>query len=155
MAVLQGMVKAMAFSRSQAIKTLSGIADPLTEHIAKCLVIDNKQLEAHWRKECLNWMWRIAKIRLKPDSKCLDAELIKQELKATAMWDAPESYIDYFKGAYEGEGMSDFYSNHAQELRVAVHHIIDEFAERVERGTYNAKDGLLGLESYQVKYKLK
>lgn len=155
MAVIQGMLESMALSRSQAIKTLSGIADPLTEHIAKCLVINNNQKIIHWQRECLNWLWRISRIRLKPNTKPLDAETIKQELKATAMWDTPESYIDYFKGAYPDEPLSDFYTNHPAELRVAILHIIDEFAESVESGTYNSRVGLLGLDSYKAKLKLK
>lgn len=134
MSILQGQLKAMAVSRARAFKIVDGLADQLTEHIAKLLTMPQSQDVPHWSNEVATWMWKIDSIRLKPNTTPLKAEQLAMELKATKMLKNPQSYINYFETIYGYDISVD-----PNKLQTAVFEILDEFAIKVEQET------LLGL----------
>lgn len=134
MPILQGQVKAMAISRARAFKIVDGLADQITEHIAKLLTMPQSRDVPHWSHEVATWMWKIDSIRLKPNTTPLKADQLALELKATKMSKNPQSYINYFETIYGCDISVD-----PLQLQQAVFEILDEFAIKVEQET------LLGL----------
>ena len=143
MGVLQGQLKAMAISRARAFKIIDGLADPLTEHIAKLITMPTSRDVLHWSNEVSTWMWRIARIQLKPDNRPLKAEQLAQELKATRMAKYPQSYINYFESIYGYCIDTD-----PAQLQQAVFEVLDEFAELVGNEQYQGF-GIKELKSFR------
>ena len=134
----------MASSRVQAIRTMDALADEIIVHLVKIAVIDNEELRKHWHKEVRGWLNKIAMIRLKPDNKPISAQLIMQSLKNTAFQEIPEQYIILVVDDYDKEPTTEF-AYHADELKVIINSIIDDFAYKVEHKSYTL--GNKGLDS--------
>lgn len=87
MAVLQGYIVAMAFSRKNVIKMIDSIQDEIIEHLVKIAIYDNtdrNNLIHHWQSEILAWLSKIdnkanntknGSLKLTDYKKCLDRDM--------------------------------------------------------------------------------
>jgi len=76
-----GMLYEMAFSQNKAISIMTSLEGQINEQLVKlACVAPEARNEDHWRHEIVNWLLRIAEIRLKPHNSLPQEDLYYENL---------------------------------------------------------------------------
>ena len=148
MPVIQGYIISMAMSRAKAIEVIDGLADPLVEHLVKCLIVKDDELHKHWESEINAWLHKIAKIRLKPKDTPMKQKDIVCNLARVAFFLRADGYKEDIavRQKYQKLPQTDY---DLQGLRDIILNIYNDFAQKVSSDSFTAIDSIRSIEAYK------
>lgn len=148
------MIYTMSFNRQKLTQKIENLADNITEHLVKLLVVDaDTKLIEHWQIELNAWLGRIATLRLKGTNKLAPQELVYKELTDIALYDNPELYVTMCDLEYASIGLRPYYKSHLKQLQDAVRAILLEFSQQSSSGSFKGR--VEHLKSFQDAFKLR
>lgn len=138
---------AMAFNRSEVIRKLENVADPIVEHLSKILLLKaGSETQHRWGCEINAWLTRIAPLRLKPKNTPPSTTLVVKELTSVALFSDPQLYIAMWKVRYPNLAMYESYKSNLTNLQDNIRAIIADFATLMASGKFV---GLQNLTAYK------
>lgn len=148
------MLYTMSFSRQILIHKIENLADNITEHLVKLLVVDaDAKLIEHWQVELNAWLGRIATLRLKGTNKLAPQALVYKELTDIALYDNPDLYIAMCDMEYSSIGLRDYYRSNLRQLQDAVRSILLEYSQQSSTGGFKGR--VENLKSYRDAFRLR